>query len=520
MALEMFKPYVLRELIAGGISPNVRSAKAALERRSPEVYDILENITKDHPVLLNRAPTLHKLGIQAFYPLLIEGNAIRIHPCVCAGYNADFDGDQMAVHIPLSPQSQKEAKELMMPEHNLLKPASGTPITVPNKEMAMGCYYLTTFDSKAVPAETIFADQDEALTAHQAGKIGLRQPIRVRVGKEILETTAGRIIFNRVLPEDLFGFINRPVTAGVIQDLVREAINLLPRDETVALIDAIKTIGFEAATISGLSVAVSDCVIVPEKDKLILEANRKAGEIENSFNMGLITNDERRRLTNQLWMDVTDDVARKTWEALSADNAVKLIIDSGGTRASRDQVKQLSAIRGLVVDPLGNIVEMPTKSNFRQGLSIFEYVTSTRGSRKGLTDSALKTADAGYLTRRLIDVAHDAIIRADDCQTSLGIKISRSDKRQASFEARIVGRILHHDVKVPKSKKILLKKGQLLSEDKLEILKGIEEVIVRSPLTCALKYGLCVNCYGLDMSTKTLVEKGTPVGIIGAQSIV
>src|SRR3990167_5207818 len=424
MALEMFKPYVLRELIAGGISPNVRSAKAALERRSPEVYDILENITKDHPVLLSRAPTLHKLGIQAFYPLLIEGNSIRIHPFVCAGYNADFDGDQMAVHIPLSPQAQQEAKEMMMPEHNLLKPANGTPITIPNKEMAMGCYFLTTFDSKAVPAETIFADQDEALTAHQAGKIGLRQPIRVRVGKEILEATVGRIIFNQVLPKALFGFINRPVTAGVIQDLVREAINLLPKDETVGLIDSIKTIGFEAATISGLSVSVSDCVIVPEKDKLILEANRKAEEIENSFSTGLITNDERRRLTNQLWMDVTDDIANRTWDALSADNAVKLIINSGGTRASRDQVKQLSAIRGLVVDPLGNIVEMPTKSNFRQGLSIFEYVTSTRGSRKGLTDSALKTADAGYLTRRLVDVAHDVILRLEDCGTTGGLTIS------------------------------------------------------------------------------------------------
>ena len=519
MALEMFKPYVLRELIAGGISPNVRSAKAALERRSPEVYDILENITKDHPVLLNRAPTLHKLGIQAFYPLLIEGNAIRIHPCVCAGYNADFDGDQMAVHIPLSPQSQEEAKELMMPEHNLLKPASGTPITVPNKEMAMGCYYLTTFDSKAVPAETIFADQDEALTAHQAGKIGLRQPIRVRVGKEILEATVGRIIFNQVLPKALFGFINRPVTAGVIQDLVREAINLLPKDETVVLIDSIKTIGFEAATISGLSVSVSDCVIVPEKDKLILEANRKAEEIENSFSTGLITNDERRRLTNQLWMDVTDDIANRTWEALSADNAVKLIINSGGTRASRDQVKQLSAIRGLVVDPLGNIVEMPTKSNFRQGLSIFEYVTSTRGSRKGLTDSALKTADAGYLTRRLVDVAHDVILRLEDCGTTSGLVITNEGWRGNQFAKRTLGRVLTEDAKA--GKKVLAKAGEVIDEKLQKVMmdEGVKEVTVRSPLTCEAAAGLCINCYGWDFGTRRMAGLGLPGGVIAAQSI-
>lgn len=519
MALEIFKPYVLRELIASGNSPNVRSAKATLERRSPEVYDILENITKDHPVLLNRAPTLHKLGIQAFYPLLIEGDAVRIHPCVCSGYNADFDGDQMAVHIPLSKRAQEEAKEMMMPEHNLLKPANGTPITVPNKEMAMGCYYLTTFDAKMAEEQTIFADQAEALIAYQTGKVGLRQPIRVRIDKEILQTTIGRIKFNQVLPRGFLGYTNRPVTAGVIQDLVREAINLLAKEETVALIDAIKTVGFEAATISGLSVAVGDCVIVAEKDKLISQANRKAEEVEKSFNTGLITNEERRRLTNQLWMDVTDDIANKTWEALASDNAVKLIIDSGGTRASRDQVKQLSAIRGLVVDPLGNIVEMPTKSNFRQGLSIFEYVTSTRGSRKGLTDSALKTADAGYLTRRLVDVAHDVILRVEDCETKAGIVIKSEGLRGNQFAKRSLGRVLAEDVKL--GKKVVARAGEVIDEklQKQLIDEPVKEITVRSPLTCEAAAGVCVKCYGWDFGTRRMASLGLPGGVIAAQSI-
>jgi DNA-directed RNA polymerase subunit beta' len=519
MALEMFKPYLLRELIVGGISPNVRSAKAALERRSPEVYNILENITKDHPVLLNRAPTLHKLGIQAFYPLLIEGNAIRIHPCVCAGFNADFDGDQMAVHVPLSIQAQKEAREMMMPEHNLLKPANGTPITVPNKEMAMGCYYLTSFDHKAAPAEVIFSGEEEVLTAFQVGKIGLRQPITVRISGKLIETTVGRIMFNQVLPQGRLEYVNRPVTAGVIQDLVREAINLLPREDTVNLIDAIKAIGFAGATISGLSVSVNDCVIIPEKDELIKEADHKAGKIEDSFNIGLITQEERRRLTNQLWMDVTDDIANKTWRALDPNNAVRLIIDSGGTRASRDQVKQLSAIRGLVVDPLGNIVEMPTKSNFRQGLSIFEYVTSTRGSRKGLTDSALKTADAGYLTRRLVDVAHDVILRMEDCGTNSGIAVSSEGRRGNQFAKRILGRILVKDVKI--GKKIIARTGEIIDEklQNMIIDGGNKSIIIRSPLTCEAIAGVCIKCYGWDFGTRKIANLGLPAGVIAAQSI-
>ncbi len=521
MALELFKPFVLRELIVRGIAPNVKNAKNILEKRQAEIFDILEEITKNHPVLLNRAPTLHKLGIQAFYPILIEGSAIRIHPCVCAGYNADFDGDQMAVHVHLSKAAQEEATSLMLPLHNLLKPADGTPITIPNKEMALGCYYLTSFDNKNSDENKlkVFADTHETILAHQTGIISLREKIKVALYGKITITSVGRILFNEILPKEL-RFVNEAIRSANIKGLITRAFAKYSKEEVARLIDSFKDLGFYGATLAGgLSVSVFDNIIIPDKKAIVDEAEEKVAQIEENYRKGFITNEERKRLSNEVWIEVTEKIADKTWDQMPDDNPVKMIIKSGGARASKDQLKQLSAIKGLVVDPLGKIVELPTKSNYREGLSIFEYVTSTRGSRKGLTDSALKTADAGYLTRRLIDVAHDAIIRADDCKTTQGIKISRSDKRQASFEARIVGRNLQHDIKVPKSKKILLKKGELLSEDKLELLKDIQEVTVRSPLTCALKYGLCVTCYGIDMSTKTLVEKGTPVGIIGAQSI-
>jgi len=525
MALEMFKPFVLHELITKGIAPNVKSAKYALERRSPEVFDILEEIIKNHPVLLNRAPTLHKLGIQAFYPQLIEGNAIRIHPCVCAGYNADFDGDQMAVHVPLTEQAQNEARELMMPSNNLLKPSDGSPITIPNKDMAMGCYYLTTIDQKLKMPSTIFGTSDEAEHAYQERKIGIRQLIKVRMsigGKksQIIETTVGRIRFNEILPVEL-QFINAPINAGVIKQIVRKAITTYSKEEVRELIDNIKGLGFKAATISGLSVAVSDCVMVGDKDKLIVEAEKRVEKVQENFQQGLITSEERRRLSFEVWMEVTDAIAEKTWNNFSEENSVKVMINSGGTRASKDQVKQLAAMRGLVVDPLGKIVELPTKSNFREGLSIFEYVTSSRGSRKGLTDSALKTADAGYLTRRLVDVAHDVIIRTEDCETQEGIEISRDGHRVSAFESRIIGRILLKDLKHPEKKTVMLKAGEFITEEKAEEFKqaGIQSVWVRSPLTCEATHGLCAKCYGWDFSKRSPVELGTPVGVMAAQSI-
>jgi DNA-directed RNA polymerase subunit beta' len=524
MALEMFRPYVLRELIKTGIAPNVKSAKHALVRRSPEVYDILERIIENHPVLLNRAPTLHKLGIQAFFPVLVEGNAIRIHPCVCAGYNADFDGDQMAVHVPLSKAAREEAIELMMPDNNLLKPADGSPIAVPNKEMVMGCYYITTFDSRFNAPDTIFASEEEAEFAYQTRTIALRQPIKVRLpqkkGTQIIETSVGRLRFNAALPEAL-RFINEPVNAGMVKQIVKKALKLTDKDTVVTLIDQLKNLGFWGATISGLSVSVSDNVMIEDKKRIIQEANGKAEQVQENFEMGLITSEEKRRLTQEIWMETTDEIADRTWEKFDENNAVKIIIDSGGTRASKDQVKQLSAMRGLVVDPLGNIVELPTKSNFREGLSIFEYVTSSRGSRKGLTDSALKTADAGYLTRRLVDVAHDAIIRETDCGTDNYITLEAKGTRAKHFSKQISGRVVALDIKKPKSTKVLVKAGEILDEELVNLVidSGVTEVSVYSPLSCQAEYGLCAKCYGSDFSTKDIVSVGTPVGVIAAQSI-
>ncbi|MCL4405613.1 MAG: hypothetical protein M1287_00180 [Firmicutes bacterium] len=389
MALEMFKPFVLREVIVRGYAPNIKSAKRYIEKKPPEVFDILEEITKNHPVLLNRAPTLHKLGIQAFYPVLIEGSAISIHPCVCSGYNADFDGDQMAVHIPLSQKAQEEAIKLMMPSFNLLKPADGNPITLPNREMAVGVFFLTTMDERYRKEETsCFADINEVFLAHSLNKINLREPINVRVENKITETTVGRLMFNEKLPKAL-GFINQAVKASTIRKIVTTAIAACTSGEVAELIDNIKNLGFYAATISGVSVSVFDNQMVPEKEKLIEDAETKISEISDEYQSGLITLDERKRLSNDTWLKTTDAIAELTWNSLKSTNPIKTFIDSEGTRVGKDQLKQLSAIRGLILDPLGKIVELPIKSNFREGLSIFEYVTSARGSRKGLTDSAL-----------------------------------------------------------------------------------------------------------------------------------
>lgn len=520
MALEMFKPYVLRELIEGGIAPNVKSAKHTIERRDPIVFDILEKITKNHPVLLNRAPTLHKLGIQAFFPVLIEGNAIQLHPCVCAGYNADFDGDQMAVHVPLSATAVEEARTTMMAKHNLLKPANGSPITIPNKEMALGCYYLTSFDQELPEYKGIFGSEHEGISAQQSGVISLRQRVKVRIDGKILETSVGRIMFNSVLPVEL-RFMNEEINAKKITDIVKEAIRLFESSEVAKLVDAIKSLGFHYLTGSGLSVAVSDNIMIREKSEMIKEAESKVNQILETYNQGLITEEEKRRLSFDVWMKTTEDIADATWEKYDENNAVKTIINSGGTRASRDQVKQLSAMRGLVVDPLGKIVEMPTKSNFREGLSIFEYVTSSRGSRKGLTDSALKTADAGYLTRRLVDVSHASIIRVDDCGTDEVLKITTDGPRGKQFAKRILGRVVGKTVKDIKTKTTIIKKGEIIDDQIVEQFEkaGITEVEIRSPLTCKARYGLCAQCYGWDFGTRKLVEIGTPVGVVAAQSI-
>ena len=481
------------------------------------VYDILEQVTHKHPVILNRAPTLHKLGMQAFFPILIEGNAIRLHPCVCAGYNADFDGDQMAVHIPLTKEAQEEAKTLMMATHNLLKPANGEPITVPNKEMALGVYYLTVIDEATPAFKSVFSSKEEAYHAYQVNKIGLRQAITVRFNGERILTTVGRLQFNDVLLPS-FPFINEPITAKKIKEIITQAISSEAQEDVAQLIDSVKNLGFEAATMSGLSVSVTDCEMLAGKDVIIEEANKRVEGIQDQFQKGFISSEERKRMAFSVWMETTDNVAEKTWNSYVETNAVKVMINSGGTRASKDQVKQLAAMRGLVVDPLGNIVEMPTKSNFRQGLTIFEYVTSARGSRKGLTDSAIKTADAGYLTRRLCDVAHDVIIRLHDCGTENTIQIVKGGRTDV-FAIRFSGRVAGEDIKA--GKKTLVKKGELITPELAEEIEaaGVESVRIFSPITCEAPKGLCAKCYGWDFSTRAPIEIGVPVGIVAAQSI-
>jgi len=519
MALEIFKPFVLREVINRGFAPNVKSAKHYLERRTGEVWDILEEITKNHPILLNRAPTLHRLGIQAFYPILIEGDAIRIHPCICAGFNADFDGDQMAIHLPLSAKSKEEATNLMMAGKNLLRPADGSPITLPNKEMALGVYYLTSIDAESSVNQNSFENELGVVIALNSDKISLRQPIKVKIGKEILETSAGRVLFNMQLPQSL-RFINEAVGASAIKRLISQAIDRLSENEVIDLIDRLKAFGFEGATFSGLSVSVFDCIIVDEKKQIIQKAEKEVEIIEKNFKQGLITKEEQRRLSQEVWLSVTNNLADLTWKSLPRDNSIKIISDSGGSRATAEQIKQLAAIRGLVTDPSGQIVPLPIKSNFREGLSVFEYFTSARGARKGLADRAIKTAESGYLTRRLVDVAHDAIIRLEDCGTKEGLIIVKNEKRQASFSARLAGRVAAADIILPQSRKIIVKTNKLIDEETaVEIEKsGLEEILVRSVLTCEARYGLCCMCYGRDLVTRKLVAVGTP-GVIAAQSI-
>jgi len=366
----------------------------------------------------------------------------------------------------------------------------------------------------------IFANSDEAVLAYQTGKIFLQEKIKVLMGKEIVETTVGRIIFNEVLPEGL-RFINETIRASMIKSLITRAFQLYSNEEVIKLIDNLKDLGFAISTISGVSVSVFDCVLNPRKPEIVAEANKRVAEIEENFKQGLITSEEKKRLVRDVWMEVTEVLADSTWELLPQDSSIRVIVDSGSTRASRDQIKQLSAMRGLVVDPLGRIVDLPTKSNFREGLSVFEYITSARGSRKGLTDTAIKTSDAGYLTRRLVDVVHDVIVREEDCGTEEGIVIEKTREREKTFSFRILGRILAEDVKDPKSKKIILKRGEELNEENVKLLENfnVERVVIRSPLTCKTKYGVCSKCYGWDFSNKKMVEVGTPVGVIAAQSI-
>ncbi len=519
MALEMFKPFVLREMISRGLASNVKGAKNVLEHRPAEVWDILEEIIEGHPILINRAPTLHRLGIQAFFPILVDGNAIQIHPCICAGFNADFDGDQMAVHLPLSDKAQEEAKQLMMAKENIFSPANAQPITVPNREMALGCYYITSLSDKETTEDIkSFTDEQEAVLAYNTGKIRLQQKIKVRIGDQLLETSIGRIFFNKILPESM-RFMNSPVKGTTIRDIILKAMETMTKDEASELIDSIKTVGFWGASRAGISISIFDAKIVPDKNDYLKRAEKEIEEIENNLAKGLITPQEKSQLSQMVWIRTTEDLANATWDYLGDSNPIRMMVEAGA-RGSRDQAKQLSAMRGLSTDPTGKIVELPTKSNYRQGLSVFEYFTSARGARKGVADKALKTADAGYLTRRLVDVAHDVIIRTEDCNTSEGLTYDITKAAFNTAREKLLGRKILGNI-TDKNRKVVVKDGTYLTESEIqEILKaGVEEVIARSPLTCASRFGICQACYGFDLTTRKPVQVGTPVGVVAAQAI-
>lgn len=519
MALELFKPMVLREILLAGLAPNVRAAKDFLEERSGEVWDLLEKIVAHHPVLLNRAPTLHRLGIVAFYPKLTDSKAIQIHPCVCAGYNADFDGDQMAVHVPLSSGAVREAKELMLSSKNLLKPSSGTPIVSPTKDMILGLYWLTAVDPKLALSERPLT-LPEAMFSWESGNLNLRQPARIEFDGTVQETTLGRVIFNQILPESL-RFMNQTIGKKEVGSFLQTSLETEGTDRTVVLVDAMKSLGFRYATQSGTSISGFDTRSVPGKAKVLAEAEGKVATVERNFSLGLITDGERRRLSQEIWLDATNQLDTLAWESLAEDNPMRLMVESGA-RGSRDQVKQMAGMKGLVVDPTGRIADLPTKSNLFEGLLEFEYFVGTRGSRKGLTDTALKTADAGYLTRRLVDVAQEVLVREKDCGTRRGWEILRADPAGgvASLSERILGRVLARTVK-DSSGQVLAERGELITKvSAQEIEKSdVAGVWVRSPLTCETHFGICQKCYGVDLGWGDLVAVGSPVGVIAAQSI-
>ena len=520
MALEMFKPFVLREMIARGLAANVKGAKNVLDERPAEVWDILDEIVTGHPILINRAPTLHRLGIQAFFPVLVDGNAIQIHPCICAGFNADFDGDQMAIHVPLSTKAQEEAKNLMMARENIFGPANAQPITVPNREMALGCYYITEIlPAKENEKVLEFSEAEDAIRSYQLDKLLIKQRIKVRINGEMIETCVGRILFNQVLPPHM-GFLNTPVKGITIRDIILLATQTMSKEEVTELIDRIKQLGFWAATSSGISIGIFDAKVVDDKQDYLDEAEAEIEKIESNLAKGLITPQEKSQLSQMVWIKTTEDLANITWDFLGSDNPIRMMVEAGA-RGSRDQAKQLSAMRGLSTDPTGKIVELPTKSNYRQGLSVFEYFTSARGARKGVADKALKTADAGYLTRRLVDVAHDVIIRIEDCGTKEGLEYILEKASFSQAREKLLGRKILENILDPKNRKILVRADVIITEEVIQtILKSeVKSVFARSPLTCEARLGICASCYGFDLTTRQIVKLGTPIGVVAAQAI-
>jgi DNA-directed RNA polymerase subunit beta' len=528
MALELFKPFVIQKLVEYNYANNVKGAKRVIEQQRPEVWEVLDEVIKTRPILLNRAPTLHRLGIQAFEPVLVEGNAIQIHPLVCAAFNADFDGDQMAVHIPLSQKAVEEARELMLSTKNLLLPANGKPVVGPTKDMVLGVYYMTMAEDGKPGEGKVFASLDEVDLAYSLGKVDLHAKIKVMVASgdggrpELIDTTVGRAIFNSILPERL-RYVNKVLDKGELQDLVGRCYQLLGPEETARLVDKIKAIGFRYATKSGTSIAVSDITVPKVKHQILEQVEQQVAQVEQQFRRGLITEEEQYVKTVELWTQATDQVTEAVRLSIDAQSPLRLMADSGATKGGFQPIRQLAGMRGLMADPAGRIFPLPIRSNFREGLTALEYFISTHGARKGLADTALRTADAGYLTRRLVDVAQELIINDIDCGTQAGFWIyaDRSKAIGEPFEERIIGRIAAERIVHPKTGEILVDRGEMIEEDQVQAIvsAGVERVYVRSPMTCELEHGICAMCYGRDLARGGLVKLGEAVGIIAAQSI-
>ena len=546
MALELFKPFVMKDLVQKGIASNIKAARKKVERASTEVWDSLETVIKGHPVLLNRAPTLHRLGIQAFEPVLVEGRAIKLHPLVCTPFNADFDGDQMAVHLPLSTEAQREAKMLMLASGNLLKPSDGEPVTVPTQDMILGSYYLTMVNPEDPGHDKVFRDEDEALMAYAEHIVTLQAPVKVRRtmdfgnGPEtaLVTTTVGKIIFNTPIPQDL-GYVDRTdpehkfdyevdfqVTKKKLPDIISRCLTKHGTKRCAIMLDHIKAQGYKYSTLSAITVAVPDAIIPEEKPAILAAADKKVEKVMKNFNRGLISDEERYKNTVEIWQAATEEVSNALSTNLKTHhqrNPIYMMSDSGA-RGSMDQIKQLAGMRGLLANTAGKTLEMPIRANYREGLNILEYFISSRGARKGLTDTALRTADSGYLTRRLVDVSQEVIIREEDCHATEGILVSEISEGNAtieSFSERLIGRYALHDVMDPKTGELIVSKDKMMDMFDAEKIKaaGITELEIRSVMTCRAHVGVCARCYGSNMSNGQCVKVGESVGIIAAQSI-
>ena len=527
MALELFEPFIIKKLREKGFVHTIKGAKRMVERARVEVWDILEGVISGHPVLLNRAPTLHRLSIQAFYPLLIDGKAIRLHPLVCAPFNADFDGDQMAVHVPLSLEAQAECRLMMLSINNIFSPADGRPIITPSQDMIIGCRYLSVEKKGAHGEGIIFSSFDEVTTASQDEEVELHAKIKVRFTDndglaKIIETTPGRIFFNEILPKG-FRYVNEVLSKKNVSDIVSECYKKFGHAATIDLLDKIKDLGFEYATAGGISISVDDLKIPPQKKEILEEAHEELAKVEDQYRKGIITERERHNKIIDIWTRTTDRVSEFVFKNLDRFNPIFMMADSGA-RGSKLQVRQLAGMRGLMAKPSGEIIETPITSNFREGLTVLEYFISTHGARKGLADTALKTADAGYLTRRLVDVAQEVIILEEDCETVNGITVAEiieGDEVVVSLKERIIGRVALDNIVDVISDEVIAKSGEEITEEKADMIErlGLEKIRIRSVLTCESERGVCVKCYGRNLATRKLVEIGEAVGVIAAQSI-